>query len=105
MAKKPLAVRWHGVAPRLCPACSRDIEIDHLRARVAELEAERDNLRTFARWVLRGYDGGEIGNIDGGELQDEAVRLGLLVPASKCDGDCDGECTCLTLADVLNEAP
>lgn len=38
-----------------------------------------ETLRDFALKMLDGYRTGEVGDIDGGWLQDEAVSMGLLV--------------------------
>lgn len=61
------------------------------------VERERDTLRTFAKWVMEArscvdvdMDGTEI---DGGDLQDKAVELGLLkltepAPREPCGENC-----------------
>lgn len=51
-----------------------------------EREKHLETLKAFARAVLDGYRTGEVGDIDGGWLQDKALELGLLV-ASDAEGD------------------
>ena len=89
-----------------------------LERRHAELERAlgRDQqvrtLEAFARTILAGYTGAaEIGNLDGGHLQDVAVRLGLLVrqDPTEAGGVCqqclDAPCTCWFLAPWLRYVP
>ncbi len=57
---------------------------------INKLIAERDTLRTFAKWVMEDWPDGDR---DGGDLQDKAVELGLLkltepAPRESCGEDC-----------------
>jgi hypothetical protein len=56
-----------------------------------EPETEIDRLRGFARDVMSAWpDGG----IDGGELQDIAVKHGLLIPETRIEA-CGENCACV----------
>lgn len=57
-------------------------------------ELTNRQLIAFARDVLRGYSDGEVGDIDGGYLQDTAHRHGLLLETT-ATAPCDTEnCIC-----------
>jgi hypothetical protein len=61
-----------------------------LKARETMLLAENNKLKEFARHVIRGYCW-EFIEPDGCELQDMAVRLGLLKPHIATEEDVDVE--------------
>lgn len=52
-----------------------------------------DNFAEFGRWCLRQMRHPAPGDIDGGEAQEEAERLGLLVRVT-CTGPCGESCAC-----------
>ena len=57
-----------------------------------------DRLRQFARAILAGYLPGpcEVGDVDGGAIQDAAVAAGLLVPVD-VTAPCGDACQCANL--------
>jgi len=61
---------------------------------VKKLESENAKLKAFALWALAGYRGGELGDIDGGDLQDKAEALGLLVGVTVTE-PCGEGCNCM----------
>ena len=64
----------------------------------AEFSAELTKLKAFALWALDGYRDGDIGDIDGGALQDKAEELGLLVAVTVTEPCCDN-CNCMSWDD------
>jgi len=67
---------------------------DEVVAKVVGLEAELTKLKAFALWALAGYRGDELGDIDGGDLQDKAEALGLLVGVTVTE-PCGEGCNCM----------
>lgn len=60
-------------------------------AEIEALEFERDTLRTFAQHIMQSWP---CGDVDGGDLQDKAVELGLLkltepAPREPCGEGCE----------------
>jgi len=84
-------------------------------AEMLEWAADRiEQLSKFALWALAGYGGdNEPGDIDGGDLQDHAEKIGLLTATEvtePCSENCacaeyygDFPMTCYRLADWLME--
>lgn len=58
-------------------------DADALAEKYLEQAQTLETLRAFARYVLSGYRDGVVGDLDGGELQDTAVKMGLLVAAGE----------------------
>ena len=64
-----------------------------LHARIAELERERDALRSFAQDIMEAWP--ESG-VDGGELQESAAEFGLLAEERRT-ASCGDGCQCATM--------
>ena len=64
---------------------------EQLAKDAARVTAERDKLRAFAQWALDGFP--EVGVIDGGDLQDAAVRHGLFATVRRTT-TCSEDCAC-----------
>ena len=76
------------------------LEIAGLRAALAqpdEQAQEIERLRAFARDVMQAWPDGDL---DGADLQDAAVKHGLLTPEQRFEpcGD-DGACWCASMVD------
>jgi hypothetical protein len=71
---------------------SRDRNIEMLVEENKRMTAERDALRIFAQFVMEAWPDDDI---DGGDLQDKAVELGLLKLEDPAPTDSCGEyCRC-----------
>jgi hypothetical protein len=65
-------------------------EIEDLQAKVERLE----RLEDFARWVIRGGNCDQwCDDLDGGDIQDKAEELGLIVPVEVTE-PCGDNCAC-----------
>ena len=70
---------------------------DLYEAHLSDLRRERDNLRNFIESVIESECWGRVEYLDGGSVQDEAERMGILVqvphelPCSKEVCGCEGE--------------
>lgn len=58
--------------------CDLEETRDYLRAKLDAVEAERDRLRKFVEWAVSESAFSGYG-LDGGDVQDKAEELGLLV--------------------------
>ncbi len=63
------------------------------RGMLADVVSERDRLRAFAREVFEAADWPEGADLDGGTLQDLAVKHGILTPETQY-APCGEACMC-----------
>jgi hypothetical protein len=66
-------------------------QCDHLGIKLGEVIRERDALRAFALAVMEHWP---LGDVDGGSLQDYAVKHGLLTPESRTAPCSEDGCNC-----------
>lgn len=69
-------------------------EVSRLTARVEELEKERDRLRQFVGQFSGIGEWAWSWEFDGGDVQAEAERLGLIVEGDHDPETCDEDCPC-----------
>lgn len=79
----------------LCPDCQKEKD-----ARIAALEAENAQMAALAKFglacLIESRD--SLGDLDGGWIQDEAVRCGLLIETT-VHAPCGDECLCAESGD------
>jgi hypothetical protein len=71
-------------------------ELQNALEEIAKLKAEIDQLRGFAQRVMESWP---FGDVDGGDLQDAAIKFGLLAPKTPVPTEsCGVGCVCAEYA-------
>lgn len=96
------SMAWENREAECCPEDVGFPEyIATLRARVSQLEATvagHSKLAAFGAWALKAFRDDDLGDVNGGDAQDAALRLGVLEAVSVAE-PCGDACNCAEYGD------